>query len=143
MTLIRTILITVVLSLVALAQQPRDLTAAGDGTVSKEGPRRDSKAEIIIAKDDMKDISLATAEATIARQQVALLEKDLKDISLRLQQARQQAEEVEAKRKEIVKEKFTKAGVPEADLENWSGTTNDKGQLVLKRTEPKSTKPTK
>jgi len=106
-------------------------------TTAQEKGGKDSRTDIVIEKVDTLEISIAQADVTIASQQVALMEKELSLLSKRLQEQREKVKELEDQRKRVVKEKFLKAGIPEKDLENWAGSTNDKGQLVLKRQESK------
>lgn len=114
------------------AQQNGGKDAKSKAESSSTGPK-----ELVMEKVDTLEISLAQADVTIASQQAALMEKELSSLSKRLQEQKTKVQELEDQRKQLVKEKFLKAGIPEKDLENWAGSTNDKGQLVLKRQESK------
>ena len=124
-------ILLIIITVLALSVVPVINAQQNGGKDTK--PKAESSKEVVIEKVDTLEISLAQADVTIASQQVALMEKELSSLSKRLQEQRTKVQELEEQRKQTVKEKFLKAGIPEKDLENWVGSTNDKGQLVLRR----------
>ena len=102
---------------------------------AKEDDKKPSK-EIVLSKEDVKDLSLAQADETIAGKTVENLELQLKMLTERLTQAREYAEGAKVRRQGVMRDKLVKAGISEVDIPNWSGSTNTEGQLVLHRTEP-------